>query len=47
MVVISLLDLPLELPPEAAARQAGLDTFLSGLPEYLARCTGLRVYPRS
>ncbi|KAJ9255902.1 hypothetical protein DTO195F2_6106 [Paecilomyces variotii] len=38
MVVISLLDLPLELPPEAAARQAGLDTFLSGLPEYLARC---------
>ncbi|KAL2861378.1 terpenoid cyclases/protein prenyltransferase alpha-alpha toroid [Aspergillus pseudodeflectus] len=38
MVIISLLDLPLDLPPEARARQYGLETFTSGLPEYLARC---------
>ncbi|EYE99877.1 CAAX farnesyltransferase subunit beta RAM1 [Aspergillus ruber CBS 135680] len=38
MVVISLLDLPLELPPDAPARQHGLETFTSGLPEYLSRC---------
>lgn len=38
MVIISLLDLPLELPPEAEARRHGLETFVSGLPEYLSRC---------
>ncbi|KAL1995824.1 hypothetical protein VTN49DRAFT_690 [Thermomyces lanuginosus] len=38
MVIISLLDLPLDLPPESNARQSGLRTFLDGLPEYLARC---------
>lgn len=40
MVIISLLDLPLDLPPESNARQSGLRTFLDGLPEYLARCMG-------
>ncbi|OAX78820.1 hypothetical protein ACJ72_06869 [Emergomyces africanus] len=38
MVMISLLDLPLELPPDSPARHAGLDTFINGLPEYLSRC---------
>lgn len=38
MVIISLLDLPLELPPDAEARQYGLEKFTSGLPEYLSRC---------
>ncbi|KAL1969552.1 hypothetical protein VTN77DRAFT_8990 [Rasamsonia byssochlamydoides] len=38
MVIISLLDLPLELPPDAEARRYGLETFVSGLPEYLSRC---------
>ncbi|KAF3393102.1 Protein farnesyltransferase subunit beta [Talaromyces pinophilus] len=38
MVTISLLNLPLELPPEAEARKYGLRTFLDGLPEYLSRC---------
>ncbi|KAI9931287.1 hypothetical protein ASPWEDRAFT_47477 [Aspergillus wentii DTO 134E9] len=38
MVIISLLDLPLTLPPEAEARRYGLESFASGLPEYLSRC---------
>jgi protein farnesyltransferase subunit beta len=38
MVVHALLDLPLALPPEAGARQNGLETFTDGLPEYLSRC---------
>ena len=38
MVMISLLSLPLELPPDAPARAEGLATFVDGLPEYLSRC---------
>ncbi|KAL3464135.1 terpenoid cyclases/protein prenyltransferase alpha-alpha toroid [Aspergillus heterothallicus] len=38
MVIISLLDLPLTLPSGAKAREYGLETFASGLPEYLSRC---------
>ncbi|PYH96834.1 beta subunit of farnesyltransferase [Aspergillus ellipticus CBS 707.79] len=38
MVIISLLDLPLTLPPDAEARKYGLETFTSGLSDYLARC---------
>ncbi|KAL4891066.1 terpenoid cyclases/protein prenyltransferase alpha-alpha toroid [Aspergillus ambiguus] len=38
MVIISLLDLPLTLPAECEARKAGLETFTSGLSDYLARC---------
>ena len=38
MVMISLLQLPLELPPDAPARAKGLTTLLDGLPEYLSRC---------
>ncbi|THC89166.1 hypothetical protein EYZ11_011383 [Aspergillus tanneri] len=38
MVIISLLDLPLTLPLESEARQYGLESFTSGLSEYLARC---------
>ena len=37
MVMISLLDLPLDLP-EPEVRQDGMKTFLDGLPEYLSRC---------
>ena len=38
MVIITLLALPLELPPNAPARARGLTSFLDGLPEYLSRC---------
>ncbi|KAL9603328.1 MAG: hypothetical protein Q9179_002241 [Wetmoreana sp. 5 TL-2023] len=38
MVMIALLKLPLSLPPDAPARQAGLETFVDGLPEYFSRC---------
>ncbi|KAF3481299.1 CaaX farnesyltransferase beta subunit Ram1 [Arthroderma uncinatum] len=38
MVMIALLDIPVELPPDAPARQFGHETFMSGLPEYLSRC---------
>lgn len=38
MVMVALLDLPVELPPDAPAREFGHDTFVSGLPEYLSRC---------
>lgn len=38
MVIISLLNLPLTLPPEAKAREHGLQTFTDGLTEYLSRC---------
>lgn len=38
MTLVSLLDLPLTLPPDAEAREAGLETFASGLAEYLSRC---------
>ncbi|KAJ5776084.1 uncharacterized protein N7511_001095 [Penicillium nucicola] len=38
MTIISLLDLPLTLPPDSQARLAGLDTFTHGLPQYLSRC---------
>jgi len=44
MVIISLLDLPLELPSDAPARQYGLETFTSGLPEYLSRCEKLYLH---
>lgn len=45
MVMIVLLDLPVDLPPEATARQFGHDTFMSGLPEYLSRCKSLFLIP--
>ena len=38
MVIITLLDLPLELPHDAPARSDGFTTFLSGLPEWVAKC---------
>ncbi|KAI9700048.1 MAG: CAAX farnesyltransferase (FTase) subunit beta [Candelina mexicana] len=38
MVMISLLNLPLDLPLDSAARVNRDDTFLTGLPEYLSRC---------
>ncbi|KAJ5619732.1 hypothetical protein N7510_003716 [Penicillium lagena] len=37
MTIISLLDLPLDLPPDVEARRAGLENLTSGLPEYLSR----------
>ena len=39
MTIISLLAIPLELPPNAPARSSGFTSFLDGLPEYLSRCT--------
>ena len=41
MTMISLLAIPLELPPNAPARASGFNSFLDGLPEYLSRCTAL------
>lgn len=38
LVAISLLDLPLTLPSESPAREAGFETFMDGLGEYLSRC---------
>ena len=38
MTAISLLNLPVELPPDASAREAGLETFLDGLGEWIGRC---------
>ena len=38
MVVISLLNLPIELPAHSRAAKAGLKTFLDGLPEYISAC---------
>ncbi|CAI7606847.1 unnamed protein product [Penicillium bialowiezense] len=37
MTIISLLDLPLTLA-DGQAREAGLETLTSGLPQYLSRC---------
>ena len=39
MTIISILNLPLELPPGAPARAAGLNTFTDRLPEWLSRCS--------
>ena len=38
MTIITLLNLPLELPPDAPARKAGLTSFLDGLGEWVGRC---------
>ncbi|KIW02375.1 uncharacterized protein PV09_06197 [Verruconis gallopava] len=38
MVIIALLDLPLELPPDAPAKVIGDETFLTNLEDWLARC---------
>lgn len=38
MVIISLLNLPQELPPESPARTAGLQTFTDRLGEWAGRC---------
>ncbi|KAI1933137.1 CAAX farnesyltransferase (FTase) subunit beta [Ophidiomyces ophidiicola] len=51
LVMLALLGLPVELPPDAPARGFGHDTFLSGLPEYLSTCQtyegGISGSPRS
>ena len=38
MVIIALLDLPLELPQDAPARCSGLTSFVDKLPEWLSKC---------
>ncbi|KAF2116349.1 terpenoid cyclases/protein prenyltransferase alpha-alpha toroid [Lophiotrema nucula] len=38
LVALSLLNLPLELPPDAPARQHGLTSFLDNLGEWVSRC---------
>ncbi|KAJ5216290.1 uncharacterized protein N7498_002697 [Penicillium cinerascens] len=38
MTIISLLDLPLALPPDAVGRSTGMENFTDELPNYLARC---------
>ena len=46
MVIIALLNLPLELPPESPARIKGDETFLTNLPEWVARCQQPLIYPK-
>lgn len=36
MTIISILSLPLELPPDSPARIKGDETFMSGLPEWIS-----------
>ncbi|KAF2642577.1 CaaX farnesyltransferase beta subunit Ram1 [Massarina eburnea CBS 473.64] len=38
LVVMSLLHIPLELPPDAPARQHGLTSFTDGLGEWISKC---------
>ena len=38
MTIISLLNLPLELPPNSPARVHGNETFLTNLPEWISSC---------
>lgn len=38
MTIITLLNIPLELPPDAPARSAGLTSFLDRLGEWVGRC---------
>ncbi|KAF2205536.1 terpenoid cyclases/Protein prenyltransferase [Delitschia confertaspora ATCC 74209] len=38
MVILSLLNLPLELPSDAPARKKGMTGFLDGLGEWIGRC---------
>jgi protein farnesyltransferase subunit beta len=38
LLAISLLGLPLQLPPDAPARKGGMKTFVDGLGEYVSRC---------
>ncbi|KAF2460653.1 terpenoid cyclases/protein prenyltransferase alpha-alpha toroid [Lineolata rhizophorae] len=38
LVMLSILDLPLELPPEAPARQSGMTSLLDGLLEWISKC---------
>lgn len=38
MTIITLLNLPLELPPHAPARQSGLTSFLDQLGKWVGRC---------
>jgi len=49
MTIISLLNLPLELPPGSPARIHGNETFLTGLAEWVGRCQtfegGIAGYP--
>jgi protein farnesyltransferase subunit beta len=38
MTIISLLNLPLELPPDSPARVKGDETFLTNLEDWISRC---------
>jgi protein farnesyltransferase subunit beta len=38
VVIITLLDLPLDLPKDSSAWSQGGDTLLTGLPEWVGRC---------
>lgn len=38
MTILTLLNLPLTLPPDCTARVAGLETFTDGLGEWIRRC---------
>lgn len=38
LTALTLLNLPLELPADSPARQAGMTTFLDGLGEWVGRC---------
>jgi len=41
-VIISLLNLPLELSSDSPAKARETDTLLTGIPEYVRRCKAIR-----
>jgi hypothetical protein len=41
-VIVSLLNLPLELPSDSPAKARETDTLLTGIPEYIRRCKAIR-----
>jgi protein farnesyltransferase subunit beta len=51
MTLVSLLNLPLELPPDSPARVAGFETFADGVGEWISRCQtyegGIGGYPKN
>lgn len=44
MIIISLLNLPIELPAGSPARVNGDETFITNLPEWIARCMYKIIY---
>ena len=44
VVIISLLNIPLELPSDSPAKSRETNTLLTGIPEYVRRCKSVLCY---